>query len=337
MKILIQTALSLEFNAVKEYLNNNRPEIHPTTRSIYNHGTYSVSNLIYDILLVETGPGNVRAADETGRAIAYFKPDYVFFVGVAGGLKDVKIGDVVASTKVIGYEMGKDDVTFKPRMDTIPSSYKLEQIAKYIKREKKWTEKISQHNPKLPEAFVQPIAAGEKVVSSNKSVAYLYLKQFCSDAVAVDMEGSGFLIATRPYNVHAIEIRGISDLIEHKDDADASGSQPTAAANAAAFTFSMIDSLSMDTLQPQDTQTLEFRKKLVEELVKLYSQGPEQDDIWKRAGGDVSILTNSSSRKSQWFSAIEKLSMGGGGKNITIESLINEVKSDYPDFISILF
>jgi adenosylhomocysteine nucleosidase len=337
MNILIQTALSLEFKAIKEYLNNNRPEIHPTTGSIYNHGTYSVSNLNYNILLVETGPGNVRAADETGRAIAYFNPDYVFFVGVAGGLKDVKIGDVVASTKVIGYEMGKDDITFKPRMDSMPSSYLLEQIAKYIKREEKWTEKISQKNTNQPEAFVQPIASGEKVVSSNKSVTFSYLKQFCSDAVAVDMEGSGFLIATRPYNVRAIEIRGISDLIEHKDAADASGSQPTAAANAAAFTFSMIDSLSMDSFQPQDTQTLEFRKKLVEELVKLYSQGPEQDDIWKRAGGDVSILTNSSSRKSQWFSAIEKLSMGGGGKNITIESLIYEVKSDYPDFFSIVF
>lgn len=336
-KILIQTALSLEFDAVKTYLNNNKPEIHPTTGSIYNLGTYSVSNLNYNILLVETGPGNVRAADETGRAIAYFKPDYVFFVGVAGGLKDVKIGDVVASTKVIGYEMGKDDVTFKPRMDTIPSSYILEQIAKHVKREKKWTEKISQHNPDWPEAFVQPIAAGEKVVSSNKSVTYSYLKQYCSDAVAVDMEGSGFLIATRPYHVHAIEIRGISDLIEHKDDADTSGSQSRAAANAAAFTFSMIDVLSKDILQPQDTHTLEFRKKLVEELVKLYSQGPEQDDIWKRAGGDVSILTNSSSRKSQWFNAIEKLSMGGGGKNVTMESLINEVKADYPEFISNVF
>src|SRR4051812_30895881 len=129
-KILIQTALSLEFAAIKGFLKDVEPQAHPETISIYNRGSYSFTNANYEILLVETGAGNVRAADETGRAIEYFKPDYVFFVGVAGGIKDVTLGDVVASTKVIGYEMGKDDVTFKPRFDTIPASYLLEQIAK---------------------------------------------------------------------------------------------------------------------------------------------------------------------------------------------------------------
>src|SRR3546814_10588702 len=58
------------------------------------------------------------------------------------------------------------------------------------------------------------------------------------------MEGNGFLIAARPHHAHAIEIRGISDLIENKADADAGGSQPRAAANAAAFCFEMINQRS---------------------------------------------------------------------------------------------
>src|SRR3546814_10418370 len=130
--------------------------------------------------------------------------------------------------------MGKDDTEFKPRLDTIPSSYILEQIAKHVKREGQLKQLIKVENTDEPEAFVQPIAAGEKVVSSNQSVAYAYLKKYCSDAVAIDMEGNGFLIAARPHHAHAIEIRGISDLIENKADADAGGSQPRAAANAAA-------------------------------------------------------------------------------------------------------
>src|SRR3546814_11297633 len=103
-KILIQTALSLEFDAVKAFLDNIHVVRHPSTGSIYNEDKYNGN----EILIVETGAGNVRSADETGRAIEFYKPDYVFFVGVAGGLKDVKIGDVVASSKVIGFEMGKD-------------------------------------------------------------------------------------------------------------------------------------------------------------------------------------------------------------------------------------
>ncbi|WP_037360641.1 5'-methylthioadenosine/S-adenosylhomocysteine nucleosidase [Asinibacterium sp. OR53] len=330
-KILIQTALSLEFQEVEKYLQNTAVIRHPETGSIYKKGMYDA----YEILLVETGAGNIRASDETGRAISFFQPDYVFFVGVAGGVKDVGLADVVASSKVIGYEMGKDEDEFKPRFDTMPASYVLEQLAKHVKRQNVWIKRLNEPGDRLPEAFVQPIAAGEKVVASTRSVTYKYLKQFCSDAVAVDMEGNGFLVAARPYHTHAIEVRGISDLIDKKSEADATGSQPLAARNAAAFCFEMIDQLEPVTNQLPDTTTLAFRKQFVGELVKLYPQGPEQNDIWKRAGGDVSMLSNASSRKSQWFGAIEALSLGGGGKAITVKSLLDEIVLDYPNWISV--
>ncbi len=151
------------------------------------------------------------------------------------------------------------------------------------------------------------------------------------------MEGNGYLIAARPYHAHGIEVRGISDLIENKEESDAGGSQPIAAANATAFTFGMIDALKMYNKLEKDTNSEDFKKKFVDELIKLYPQEPEQDDIWKRAGGDVSILINTANRRSQWYSALEKLFLGGGGKNITSASLINEIKNDYPQLITDLF
>nr|WP_295924648.1 5'-methylthioadenosine/S-adenosylhomocysteine nucleosidase [uncultured Dyadobacter sp.] len=334
-KILIVTALSLEFLAVKEYLSDNKLVAHPTTGSMYNSGRYTFNTASVDVLLVETGAGNIRAADETGRAIDFFKPDYTFFVGVAGGIKDVHIGDIVACSKVIGFESGKADVEFKPRFESVPSSYVLEQIAKHVKREGIWKARLPAGSN--PDAFIQPVAAGEKVVSSNRSAVYTYLKQYCSDAVAVDMEGIGFLLGARVYHTHAIEVRGISDLLENKEEADASGSQPLAAANAASFTFEMIEQLMINERVTRDIYTSEFKKKLVNELVNLYPQGPEHENIWKRAGGDVSILVNTSSRKSQWYDAVDKLGKGGGGKNITLESLLNEVNEDFPESVTFLF
>jgi adenosylhomocysteine nucleosidase len=339
MKILIITALSLEFQAVEKHLQQTVSKTHPVTGSKYKSGKYITSGRLYDVLIVEAGAGNNRAADETGRAIQYFMPDFTFFVGIAGGVKDVKIGDVVASSKVIGFEVGKAKDEFLPRLDTIPASYRLEQIAKDIARDAsvEWQKKILMSGNGSPVAYVQPIAAGEKVVSSTRSETFNVIKKYCSDALAIDMEGIGFLVAARPYTANAIEVRGISDMLDKKEEADATGSQPIAAGHAAAFTFAIIDRLGESISINQDPNSSVFKKKLVNVLVELYPQGPEQDDIWKRAGGDISILVNSSSRKSQWFNAVEKLALGGGGKSISVESLINEVKDDYPNAVNLVF
>lgn len=55
------------------------------------------------------------------------------------------------------------------------------------------------------------------------------------------MEGSGFLRAGYANaQVAVLVVRGISDLVEGKSDADAHGSQSIAAAHAAAFAFELI-------------------------------------------------------------------------------------------------
>ena len=70
---------------------------------------------------------------------------------------------------------------------------------------------------------------------------------------------------------------------------------------------------------------------LLETAVTLYDKGPEDKDIWKRSGGDISKLHNYKPREENWRDAIYLLRYGGGGKNITPKALVNEMLEDYPN------
>src|SRR6266568_8840140 len=123
---VILTALPVEYQAVRIHLTDLHEEVHPQG-TIYERGTFFASkNRLWDIVIVEVGKGNACTARESERAINYFQPKVILFVGVAGGLKDVKLGDVVAATKVYGYESGKANITFQPRPEVGNSTYSME-------------------------------------------------------------------------------------------------------------------------------------------------------------------------------------------------------------------
>jgi nucleoside phosphorylase/predicted NACHT family NTPase len=241
-RAVILTALDLEFSAVKAHLQNLREETHPQG-TVYEIGTFEDGTQPWEVLIVEIGEGNDNAAQAAERAINYFQPTAAFFVGVAGGVKDVDLGDVVAASKVYGYESGKDYETgFAPRPDVGESSYSLEQRARAERRRENWHARIiGGVTGERPRAFIGPIAAGEKVVASDRAATAQFIKKYYGDTLAVEMEGRGFLRATRANeHVAALVVRGISDLLSGKADADAAGGQGQAARNASAFAFEIL-------------------------------------------------------------------------------------------------
>lgn len=213
--------------------------------TVYEKGKFSTHGRVWEVGIAEIGTGNPQAAMEAERAIAYFKPNVILFVGVAGGIKDVALGDVVAATKVYGYESGKVKTAFQPRPNVGESSYNLIQRAKAEARKKDWLQRLAPEVPNpAPKVFVQPIAAGEKVVASKQSDIFEFLQSNYGDTVAVEMEGRGLLQAAHANEqVSAIIIRGISDLITDKSKTDKAGWQEIAARHASAFAFEILAKL----------------------------------------------------------------------------------------------
>jgi nucleoside phosphorylase len=177
--------------------------------------------------------------------LSLFKPDFAFFVGIAGGLRDdLKLGDVVAASKVYGYESGKSGASFQPRPEAPPVSHEAEQRANAVVRDKTWQKRITPTPLTFPDAIVRPIAAGEKVLVSESSEDLKRVRATYTDAHAVAMEDHGFATAVRAHqSVCFAVVRGISDLIENKHEADRSGSHEIAARSAAAFAFEMLAGL----------------------------------------------------------------------------------------------
>ena len=231
-RALILTALPVEFEAVRAHLRGVTSERHRKGTQ-YESGTYGSGNSKWEVGIAQVGAGNAGAAAEAERALDFFAPRVAMFVGVAGGLKSVSLGDVIAADQVYGYHSGKGARTFRPRPNVGRSTYPLVQLANVIARDWNRTHKV--HGGR---AKVGNIAAGEELIAATRSQTFRFLRAQYEDALAVEMEGRGFLTAIgMTPGVDALVVRGISDLIDGKARSDASGSQERAAANAAEFAF----------------------------------------------------------------------------------------------------
>ncbi|GAB3857100.1 hypothetical protein GCM10028822_30260 [Hymenobacter terrigena] len=309
-------------------------ERHPDTHTDYYVGTLATETGDVKLVLARTDQTNVSASLETDRALSHYKPHYAFFVGVAGGLKDVGIGDLVIGKDVYGYERGKaTDEGFKARPGAGNSSYALERAATSFAYSPAWNALAAQ----LPTAhFSNPIkvltgtiASGEKVDSDVESELHHFLHLHCNHALAVEMEGFGFLEASRQHQqVHALLVRGISDLVNNKGQSEALGSQPYASANAAAFTIGLIRQLySREVFNRLPTPA--EAKQLVTVASELYPSGIQTGSIWERAGGRVADIAVSQNGRAQWQEAARWLRTGGRGG--TFATLLEEMMQDYPD------
>lgn len=241
-RAVILTAIPLEYEAVKRHLIQLEEKRHPKG-NIYEQGLFNGGYHDWEVGIAEVGAGNNTCAMQTERAINYFNPEVILFVGIAGGIKDLNLGDVVVAEKAYGYESGKIwKSAFLARPIVGMSSYEIFERAKADAKKQDWKLRLPKtHRKKKVKVITKPIAAGEKVVAEARSDVYDLIYRSYNDTVAVEMEGSGFYTACHANgNIQFLIIRGISDLLSNKSETDAQGYQEIAARNASAFAFEVL-------------------------------------------------------------------------------------------------
>lgn len=242
-EVLILTARPAEYQAISRYLLQPQEIVH-TQGTVYQRGRFVSAQSVWYIAVAEVSGNGPGAAAETERALAFFHPECAFFVGTAGGLKDVQIGDVVVATKVYGYESGKSAQSFETRPELWHADYRLEQRARAEARMTDWTALLGIARPDpAPRVYIAPIAAGEKVIASQRSPLLDFLRAAYGDALAIEMESHGFSQAVHAnQSVRSLVVRGIANRIDQKEHADVSA-HDLAARHAAAFVFHLLTKL----------------------------------------------------------------------------------------------
>ncbi|MGW2630563.1 phosphorylase family protein [Streptomyces chattanoogensis] len=243
--MVVLTALQVEYEAVRQHLEDVR-EVELPQGTLLDVGR--IPGLNWDVALAETGPTNTRAALVTQPAIEYFDAEAVFFVGVAGALKDhLRLGDVVVASKVYGYQGGRESVDgFAARPDAWRPSYDMDQLVRSACRNKPWAFLAQEPQPATPpRVHFEPIASGDVLIGSRDSETARRIRHHYNDAVAADMESQGVAHAAGMHRtVRMLSIRGISDFAgPDKAVSDAAGSQETASRHAAAFALRVLRDL----------------------------------------------------------------------------------------------
>lgn len=230
--VVILTALPLEYEAVRAHLDITGALEHESGTIVEHGRLHDAADSSWNVVVAEMGEGTENAAAFTRHVIDWLHPEAVFFVGVAGGLKDdIGIGDVVVATKIYAVQGGKqtpDGLLVRP--DTWHPAYRLDQAARFALRG--------------TGAHFKPVAVGAVLLADAASAFAQHINRNYNDAVAYEMESTGIAHAAHQADVGVLIIRGISDKANaDKGAADAFGSQPRAAAKAALAALAVVRKL----------------------------------------------------------------------------------------------
>ena len=193
MKIGIIFAMKEELDELKKLINIEKIEkIYELT---FFYGIIDNKTCIF----VESGIGKVNAARTTQILIDKIGVDYIFNIGVAGGISnDLQVGDIVIGEKIVQHDF--DITAFNHKKGYIPN------VGVYIESDKML---INIASNVITEGVKGVIATGDIFCSENNMAKKINDK---FGALCVEMEGASIAQVCYLCNIPFIIIRSISDV-----------------------------------------------------------------------------------------------------------------------------
>ena len=239
--VLILTPLPIEYEAVVKNLTGDRRSI-IIEAAAYELGEFVGKHHIYQVIIREPGIKNVDIRLATEKAIHHFKPQIVLLIGIAGGIKDVQVGDVVIASNVYGYESGKEGRDgFLEGPSIKPFSSELLAQSNILCSNEEWKKRTFDGAHKS-NVFISPIVSGDKVEAGVSNPTFERIKPYYNDALVMSFEDIGIATVLQYHPLlHGITIRGISDVIESKSSENIRRNwQTISAERAAAVGFELL-------------------------------------------------------------------------------------------------
>ena len=193
--------------------------------------------------LLATGRGNANAYAKTFAVLGHFCPSCAFFLGCAGGFADkgVARGDLIVPRTAHLYQSGVAGATeLEPRPvpavadDILVNKLELLQYQSWL------THKWRKAKPKI---FFEDVVSGDISLKSTRSKTYKFIRRHYGHAVAVEMEGYGFLSAAKALRVPAVLVRGASDQLDNKTERSDRIWQPRATSAAFDLILALLTNL----------------------------------------------------------------------------------------------
>lgn len=228
LRVTAFTAIPVETEAMLAQLESFSAQL--IGDSVAHIGALKETSAPCLVTVIELGPGNIETAMEAGRVRGDGSADILLFVGIAGALKDLALGDVVAAHEVVWLHRAKlvnDELQYRPQVN--PCTRELVQIARFTANQNVWQQRLEIPVEKAPKAVVGQILSGEQLIKDANYKRTLGNRY--SDAVAVENEGYG-LARAGTASLKVLVIRGASD---HADERKSDSNQAAAARSAAAF------------------------------------------------------------------------------------------------------
>lgn len=194
-KIAILGAMEIEIKPLLEKLSEYE------TVEYANNKYYIAEYHGYQLIIAHSKIGKVFSALTATIMIEHFNAEVLLFTGVAGGLQDLQVGDLIAATATVQHDV--DITAFGYPYGKIPSS------SVEIKTSKELLEK-AQLIAKEQNFALQTgvIATGDQFVHSSESKSFM-IKEFA--AKAIEMEGGSVNLVCHELGIPSLILRSISD------------------------------------------------------------------------------------------------------------------------------